>query len=244
MKATNNDPYFRTYNRGVEAMSPEDIYQWNPWRAPGSAPVFDPCGMAGGSPAWTATQLSFIDTVNNKQGDLGSKTLPKTPTGVVWKMGASVETKWAVRANHGGGYLYRLCKADAALTEECFQQTPVPFGGKTWLEWSNGTRYPIESRYLTSPDNAPPMSTWAMQPLPYSDRHAGVQFEPPCPETVDRLQNDTGLCSGRFPWDVAIVDTLVVPKGLVPGGYVLGFRWDCEATAQVWQSCADIEIVA
>ena len=69
MKATNNDPYFRTYNRGVEAMSPGDIYQWNPWRAPGSAPVFDPCGMAGGSPAWTATQLSFIDTVNNKQGE-------------------------------------------------------------------------------------------------------------------------------------------------------------------------------
>lgn len=40
------------------------------------------------------------------EGDLGSKTLPKTPTGVVWKMGASVETKWAVRANHGGGYGY------------------------------------------------------------------------------------------------------------------------------------------
>lgn len=141
-------------------------------------------------------------------------------------------------------YLYRLCKADAALTEECFQQVPVPFGGKTWLEWANGTRYPVESRYLTSPGNVPPMSTWAMQPLPYSDRNHEVQFEPPCPETVDRLKNDTGLCSGRFPWDVAIVDTLVVPRGLVPGEYVLGFRWDCEATAQVWQSCADIEIVA
>ena len=26
--------------------------------------------------------------------------------------------------------------------------------------------------------------------------------------------------------------------------YVLGFRYDCEATAQVWSSCADIEVAA
>ena len=138
------------------------------------------------------------------------------------------------------------CRLDnaAGLTEECFQQTPIPFGGKTWLEWSNGTRHPIEGRYLTAPGNTPPMSTWAMQPLPFSDAHTNVSFQPPCDEPVDRRTNDTGLCSGRFPWDVAIIDSLVVPKGLDPGEYVLGFRWDCEATAQIWQSCADIEIAA
>ena len=27
-------------------------------------------------------------------------------------------------------------------------------------------------------------------------------------------------------------------KHLKPGEYVLGFRWDCETSAQVWQSCA------
>lgn len=62
------------YNRGVEALTKDDIYQWNPWRAPGSAPVYDPCGMAGGSPEWTSTQLSFIDTVNNKQGESTTRT--------------------------------------------------------------------------------------------------------------------------------------------------------------------------
>ena len=51
----------------------------------------------------------------------------------------------------------------------------------------------------------------------------------------------TGLCSGQFPWDVAIVDTLVVPD--VPAGdYVLQLRWDCEETAQVWTHCSDIQI--
>ena len=27
-----------------------DIYKHNPWRAPGSAPVLDACGLAGGTP--------------------------------------------------------------------------------------------------------------------------------------------------------------------------------------------------
>ena len=41
----------------------------------------------------------------------------------------------------------------------------------------------------------------------------------------------------------AIEDELVVPADLAPGEYVLGWRWDCEMTSQVWSSCADITIV-
>ena len=58
MNATNNDPYYRTMNRNVTALSKDDVYRWNPWRAPGAAPVYDACGMAGGSPTWVYTQLS------------------------------------------------------------------------------------------------------------------------------------------------------------------------------------------
>lgn len=81
-----------------------------------------------------------------------------------------------------------------------------------------------------------------MNPLPYSDSSEAPQFDPPCDESVDRHHNDTGTCSGRFPWDVSIVDELVVPAYLEPGEYILGFRWDCEATAQIWTSCADLTI--
>jgi len=42
---------------------------------------------------------------------------------------------------------------------------------------------------------------------------------------------------------VGIYDVLKVPKGLAPGDYVLGWRYDCEATAQVWSNCADITLV-
>ena len=40
----------------------------------------------------------------------------------------------------------------------------------------------------------------------------------------------------------AIEDELVVPSDLPPGDYVLGWRWDCEMTSQVWSSCADITV--
>lgn len=36
----------------------------------------------------------------------------------------------------------------------------------------------------------------------------------------------------------AIRDVLKVPAELPPGEYVLGWRYDCEATAQVWSNCA------
>ena len=40
-----------------------------------------------------------------------------------------------------------------------------------------------------------------------------------------------------------VYDKLRVPEHLVPGEYVLSFRWDCEQTPQVWNSCADLVIV-
>ena len=42
----------------------------------------------------------------------------------------------------------------------------------------------------------------------------------------------------------AIYDQLRVPAYLEPGEYVLGFRYDCETSAQVWNSCAEITISA
>lgn len=41
-----------------------------------------------------------------------------------------------------------------------------------------------------------------------------------------------------------ISDEVVIPKTLPPGKYVLSWRWDCEETAQVWQNCADVNILA
>ena len=130
MKATLNDPKFRTLNRNVTAGSKDDWTRWNvrcshpqwmllihplpfvpwklqPWRAPGNAPVYDPCGRAGGASHPTPGHGEFTNTTYAKFGDMGSKVLPYYPTGVVWAAGSAVETMQSIRANHGGGYQYR-----------------------------------------------------------------------------------------------------------------------------------------
>jgi hypothetical protein len=40
-----------------------------------------------------------------------------------------------------------------------------------------------------------------------------------------------------------IVDTLLIPSDLEAGDYVLGWRYDCEESSQVWSSCSDVRIV-
>ena len=40
----------------------------------------------------------------------------------------------------------------------------------------------------------------------------------------------------------SVIDLLKVPPTIKPGDYVLGWRYDCEATAQVWSNCADVTI--
>lgn len=242
MNATVNDPMLRTYNRKAEAGSDADIYKFNPWRAPGFAPVLDACGMAGGSPVHGGGESKYTNTKFAKQGDHGSVTLPAAPTGVLWKAGATVTAKWSIRANHGGGYQYRLCPASETPTEECFIQTPMPFADTTTqiLEMDDSVLH-INGTYV-SKGTKPEGSTWAMNPLPYSNPGSPAEFEPPCQEWVDHTKSDTGRCSGRDPYRTLLVDKLVVPAHLKSGDYVLQLRWDCEKSAQVWTNCADITI--
>merc|ERR1712176_968216 len=100
---------------------------YNPWRAPGAAPVTDACGMAGGSfhPVEGDAAL-FHDTQFAKQGNLGSKVLPPGAN-TAWIAGSKVEVVWGIRYNHGGGYSYRLCPADEDSTEASSHQLPLNF---------------------------------------------------------------------------------------------------------------------
>ena len=61
-KPTINNPLHRTFNREAAAGTDDDWTKFNPWRAPGSAPVFDPCGMAGGGPHATGGHGEYTNT--------------------------------------------------------------------------------------------------------------------------------------------------------------------------------------
>ena len=67
--------------------------------APGFAPSFDVCGMAGGTyPHDQGPGAAvFYDTAIAKRGDLWSKVLPKGEATAVWKAGSTVEVSWGIR---------------------------------------------------------------------------------------------------------------------------------------------------
>jgi len=280
MKATLPD-YARSVNRNATRFSELDIYRHNPWSAPGSAPVADACGLAGGSP-WASNNGEagfYVNTSHSRHGQRGS-TLPALPSDAQWKIGGEARVSWQVRNNHGGGYSYRLCPASEELSEDCFQRYPLDFvpekAGLLFDDGSNMTIKPV----LVSEGTHPKGSMWARIPVapgklgPYCS--AGPRDDPaaphscaaannpktpcgctPCPQTpgsdCSRCDNCDDASFPPFMHKgqpvqgvnpvVGIMDTLKVPADLKPGKYVLGWRYDCEATAQVWSNCADIELV-
>ena len=146
-------------------------------------------------------------------------------------------------------------------------RTPLEFDvPKQALQWNNGTRLPINGTFV-SVGTIPSGSTWAMNPVPPRCLSGGCKAGSPCVPCPGTLGSDCtscddtpdpsfdppcqegdrpGLCSGNQPshWGaVAVLDSVLVPKDLTPGKYVLGWRMDCEATAQVWSNCADITIL-
>merc|ERR1712066_332028 len=247
MKATINDPKQRTVNREAAAGSEADWTKHNPWRAPGYAPVYDPCGRASGSYKATAGKGEFTNTKFAKLGDLGSRVLPKYDTGTVWEAGSIVETMTSFRATHGGGYQYRLCPLESNLTEACFQETPMAFAANSKLMLWNGTIIELNSVDV-SDGTLPVGGTWRIVGMPEIADNTW-SFPPPChepgyPHHPPSDWQQEGHCSGVWTNNITMYDYLRVPEHLKPGEYVLGFRWDCETSAQVWQSCADVKITA
>ena len=162
----------RTLNIDTESKK-GDWTLWMPWRSPGSAgkgnPKFQPCGVNSGAlgsrpePATTATDVP--------KGGPGTAlpVLPKTQW-ATWQAGSIVTAEWAIYANHGGGYSYRLCRNTSGqpLTEECYQQTPLDFANPyTEIRYRDGSQAPFN---VTSPTTDigtfPPGSQWRKNPVP------------------------------------------------------------------------------
>lgn len=180
----------------------------------------------------------------------------------VWQAGEKVETMWRITANHGGGYQYRICPKPMTsmmdLTEECFQKTPLPFvGGTQWLQYGADESNRTEILAMaTSTGTTPAGSQWRRNPLPACSGYDGgsaetnpctePQFDPPVPGAFGFFGSAKGSgheTKGRLRY-YAIVDELQLPSDLTPGDYVLSFRYDCDQTPQVWNTCADIQIVS
>jgi len=240
----------------------------NPWRAPGSAAVFSPCGIAGGNPhgcpAGAKQPVGAECPGGGTAYGADAVTLPfSQATTTVWKVGAVVEAGWGIRANHGGGYSYRLCKRGEALTEACFQRTPLAFvGDEQYVQWgTNESRRVAFKANRTDVGTTPHASQWTKNPIPACGGFgggfmepagnkcgwlSGTQFSPPA-RSLETGKPLEGFCEAkgtgwRSDCPFTIIDKLQVPSDIGTGDYVLSFRWDCEQTSQVWTTCASIHI--
>mmetsp|Transcript_39907 Transcript_39907/g.131998 ORF Transcript_39907/g.131998 Transcript_39907/m.131998 type:complete len:430 (+) Transcript_39907:172-1461(+) len=231
---------FRTFGIGEAT----DWTRTHPWRSPGAAPVLDACGVAGGAPRDNSAPGGHPPP-GHAWGARGSLLPPLASSAPAsWRAGGVVEVGWGIAANHGGGYAYRLCPASAPLTEECFQANHLPFAdAASTLRLGGGgeVRAPAAD---VSKGTVPAGGAWRRNPVPACRGGScdAPQFPPPagCDATCWGTSDNASI--GRvLP---VIVDRLKLPVSLGPGRYVLGFRWDCEATSQVWASCSDVTILS
>jgi len=248
-----------------------DYTKHHPWRYPGSAPVEDPCGLAGGWYTKGAAGNGGEAPPGIPQGAHG-KTYPKLLEQTVWVAGSVVDVAWGITANHGGGYQYRLCKADSELTEECFQQNPLEFVGDVqWIQHGSGMdttqREEIPAVRVGEDKVVPVNSIWTKNPVPPCNTPvSGGAIHTPClgPTFKSDIKGGVGEAYGfgggmcqsgekgsactpeefkKQNFDFGIVDKVRVPQ-LPEGEYVVSFRWESEQTPQVWTSCSDVTIKA
>jgi len=250
-KSASLTAFFTNYTQVEEETLPEDMYSggtntweglegFNPWSSPGAAPTWgDGCGANGGNPYGCLGEDDvFGRCCGGKDGCggyVGGKSALEhykegffgNPTTTTWVRGEPAEVGWTSKTAHRGGYAYRLCKVKKGkvwkVTEKCFQKGHLNFyGNKTWLLYKpNGLAMEDEEweavdLVTTREGTTPKGSEWAsMNILPR--RKSGDRW--------------------------AIKDLVEVPESLEPGEYVLSFRWDCQKTPQVWNSCANIQVV-
>jgi len=263
--ATVCDSNLRTANTQADCGGPEDFYYFSPWRAPGSAPVIDACGSAGGrfpGQGVGGAGAQFQNSSVAKAGDFGSQ-LPSMTSQATWARGSIVEVGWTLMANHGGGYSYRLAPADSPLTEETFRKLPLDFDGDSILRWGGDTstqvKFDSDARgWQTSSGTVPAGSMWRKNPIPSGLwEREGSAFNPVCEESDACIRSysaggaEQGTCkcsgfsnSGPLLPNLEIIDSIKIPKTLSMGRYVLQWRWDCEESNQVWASCSDVTLTA
>lgn len=199
--ATLDYKYRTIFNATLDGV--EDFTAEHPWRAPGTAPVYSPCGLAGGSfdpddgegaGAWTPTGIEV--------GFDGRKLPPAPGPKTIWPAGSVQEVAWSLRANHGGGYSWRLCRRSAnisEMSEECFQRQQLDFvGDVTWIQYGDtaipygkANRTAVPAVRVTD-GTFPKGSMWTRNPVPTckgayggAQLHGGCEDGPMFPPPMD-----------------------------------------------------------
>jgi len=206
-----------------------------PWAAPGRAPSLGGgCGIFGGNPEGCPRNKDSrppgsvcgqeAPAGRGKRGTSSFGTdarlfdFPQMMT-TEWEIGSEQEVVWTSRGSHKGGYTYRLCKLPeegrTGITEECFTKNVLQFANNiTMLKSFQDLEKDWES-------------------FEQNDLREGTFPEGSVWRPVGKIMEDAMR-----------KDLVLVPTSLLPGDYVLGWRWDGSGGNQVWVSCSSVRLVA
>ena len=241
----------------------------NPWGAPGTAPIYSPCGVNGGNPEGCPKgnkENGRLDKDRKCVGDgfafgfYAERYFNNRPTPVTdWKRGEVVNAAFTLLANHGGGYQYRLCPIPdgnkSKVTEECFQKNVLEFATHvSYIAWNSRdpeSSWKVIPTLDTNIGTTPKGSTWRRNPIPAcSGPHGGFNnADNSCPQGTQFPAPGPGLHGFSITrsglndiFKFSVVDKLKVPRNLPDGEYVLSWRWDNDQTPQIWNTCSSIRI--
>jgi hypothetical protein len=121
----------------------------------------------------------------------------------------------------------------------------MPFvGSSQWIQEGagNGKDWGTEIPAARLSEGTWPLgSTWTVNPIPIKMGEDGKQHK--CfPGFPNKDPAPIPGVFGVYPRKWNVVDKVMVPADLPDGDYLLSWRWDAEATSQIWQNCADIHI--
>lgn len=193
MEPTLMDAKLRTYRNTT---THGDWTKWNPWRAPGHAPIASPCGLAGGgnSPGpWLSDSLgrhiiTGASTPPFIRRGFDGRDVPEGPK-MNWSQGSVQEVAWSMFSNRGGGYAYRLCPKSGSLTEDCFQNHHLRFASdQSWIQYgSNRSNRTAFKATRVSKGTFPEGSMWTKNPIPPCAMPDGSPYNEPmavCPQPM------------------------------------------------------------
>ena len=142
----------------------EKYFPDTPWRAPGYAQIHDSCGLSGGG-RFFHPENGGSPAPGYPQGFPGSKINATKPA--VWQAGKEAFVGWSIKANHAGGYIYRLAPLNSTLDEATFEAHVLEFSEPFTSYIQYGTDELNRTAIKATPTRKTKgNATWKKNPIP------------------------------------------------------------------------------
>jgi lytic starch monooxygenase len=203
---------------------------------PGNRPFAEPgVSISNVGPCGMETYDSLMTNWNHPAHSWGD-------VQATYNAGDVITVEWCVSdiADHGGVYSYRLCQddelvakfidadytpnaTDMAALETCFQDGILSCSD-------------VEGQDCSSPHPDCVGTGWGCE--------SATSWFACGPKDSGRcMMKSQGYCYTHGADGSILRDQVKLPAGYTSNHTLLGFRWDCEDTGQLWLHCADIQIV-